>query len=810
MNYNSGEIANILDATLVGVSDYAVSHISIDSRSISNQISKTIFIALSGNIVDGHTYVQSAYDLGVRVFLIDRDVDLPSDAITIKVTNTLKALQHWSAIHRSKFDIPVIAITGSNGKTITKEWLSQLLSKYFNVVKSPKSFNSQIGVPLSVLQMNDTHEVAVFEVGISQANEMIFLEEIIKPTICILTNIGDAHSSGFEGEGLENLERKLKEKSILFKECKELIFYSGDGTKPYILDSLSSIVNNKILCPYSYGLLEENKVRFTFSGETVDLYLPFSDDASIQNTLASVSVMNLLGIKCETIEEDLMHLNRVHMRMETKAGKWNSILINDSYNSDLESLSNAVQYLKQIKATRPIIILSDLEDNEPDNLLYPKVAEILNTIDHILITVGESSQILEKSVPSHTHHYLDTDEVFIKRSGIEGRTILLKGARKYKFEKLFEKFSAQSHSAYLEVDLSSMEHNLSVYASIIPSKAKIMTVIKASAYGSGASELAKHLQHRQVAYMAVAYVDEGIQLRESGIQTPILVLNPDLDQLEEMVTYNLEPEVYSVNQLEHMISYKDQDAQTIFPAIHLKLDTGMHRLGFQKNDFEKLFTLLKEAKLKVASIFSHLSSSDNAIHDAYNLEQIALFEEMSMKLIEVLGYSPIRHFANTAAISRYPQAHYDMVRLGIGLYGIDGHTHTTNQLERVHTLKAKIIQIKSVVKGATVGYNRMHTLQRDSRIAIINIGYADGLMRGSGNGKHKVYLGGKYVPIIGNVCMDLTIIDITDVAAAEVGDDVEIFGKQVDITALAKLNNTIPYELLAGISTRVKKVYVRS
>lgn len=805
MKYTSGDISNLLGATLEGAPDHIVSHISIDSRSLSTHITKTIFIALAGNIVDGHNYVQAAYDVGIRVFLIDKKVKLPFDAITIKVNNTLKSLQKWAAIHRAKFDIPVIAITGSNGKTITKEWLSQLLSKHYNVVKSPKSYNSQIGVPLSVLLMDNTHEVAVFEAGISQPNEMKYLEEIIKPTICVLTNIGDAHSSGFEGEGFVNLERKLKEKSILFKDCKELIYCSGEGSIPNVIDVLKHSIKNDTHRPYSYEILDDGRVKFSFYGKSMNIQMPFSDEASIQNILASISVMSLLGLDITSVEKDLRLLDRLQMRMETKAGRWNSTLINDAYNSDLQSLNNAVQYLKQIKAKKPLIILSDLEDNQSDDLLYLKVAEILNRMDHTLITVGDASQRLEKLVPAHTEHYSDTEQVKVTRSTMEGRTILFKGARKFKFEKLYKRLSAQSHSAYLEIDLSAMEHNLSVYASIIPSATKIMTVVKASAYGSGARELAKHLQHRQVAYMAVAYVDEGIQLREADIHTPILVLTPDLDQLDEMVKHQLEPEVYDIVQLRHIIVHTDCSL-----PIHLKLDTGMHRLGFKQEDLSELCDLLSTSTIKVATVFSHLAASDEPLHNDYTQMQIALYDEMCNQIVSVIGYTPIRHIANTAAISRFSHAHYDMVRLGLGLYGIDGNPKTASRLERVHTLKAKVIQTKLLSMGETVGYNRTHTLERDSRIAIINIGYADGLMRSSGNGKHKVYLHGRYVPIIGNVCMDLTIIDITDVSAAQVGDDVEVFGKKVDITSLAKINNTIPYELLAGMSTRVKKVYVRS
>lgn len=809
MNYTTGDIAYLMDASLNGASDYYITHISIDSRSLITPVARTIFIALEGNIVDGHDYVKAAYDKGVRVFLVHKKISLPIDAITIEVDSTLSALQHWAIKHRDKFDIPIIAITGSNGKTITKEWLSKLLSKHYKVIKSPKSYNSQIGVPLSILRLDDTHEIGIFEAGISQPNEMKYIEKIIQPSICILTNIGDAHSSGFKGEGYSNLKLKLIEKAELFKNANEIIYYSGDGSNPYIINELDHIISQEKRQPYSYRKIDNNKILFEFYGKTIELDLPFYDEASIQNILASLSAMCLLGIDISTLGADLMNLNRLNMRMETKSGKWGSTLINDAYSSDLQSLDNAVQYLKQIKAIKPIIVLSDLEDNEEDDRLYPKVAEILNRIDHILITVGKSSEVLQKLVTSHINHFETTNDVKFNRKIIEGRTILLKGARNYKFEKFYKQLSAQSHSAYMEIDLSAMEHNLSVYASMIPSQTKIMTVVKASAYGSGAKELAKHLQHRQVAYMAVAYVDEGIQLRESGIQTPILVFNPDLDQVEEMINYNLEPEIYSLEQLERIIQDRKQLSSNNLPAIHIKLDTGMHRLGFQKQDLVLLIPLLKEAKLRVASIFSHLASSDNEEHEIHTMNQYDEFVLMANLLSNALEYKPLRHLANTSAITKYPILHLDMVRLGLGLYGIDNDSSTSVNLERVHTLIAKIIQVKKLTKGETVGYNRGHILKRDSRIAIINIGYADGLMRNSGNSRHKVRMKNKLIPIIGNVCMDLSMIDITDISDVKIGDEVEIFGKEVDIRVLADINDTIPYELLAGISTRVKKVYVR-
>lgn len=802
MKYTCGEIANILGVPLRGHSDRLVSLISIDSRSISQNTSQTVFVAIPGNIVDGHKYVQNCYDKNVRVFIVSQEVQLPIDASIIQVDNTLKALQFLASYHRNQFEIPVVSVTGSNGKTIIKEWLSALLSQHLSVIKSPKSYNSQIGVPLSVLEINNTHEVAVFEAGISQVGEMVHLQNILKPTIGIFSNIGDAHSSGFESK-----KEKFNEKAILFSECNSLIYNKNDNELSSLLEEKFSTAK---LHPYSYEFLKNGRVNFSFYGKSMEIELPFYDEASVENLLASISTLCLLGIDIKEIEKDLKSLDRIQMRLETKDGKWGSTLINDAYSSDLQSLENAVQYLQQSQAENPIIILSDLEENQSPELLYPKVAKILNAIEHTLITVGENSNVLARLLDKKPNHYQNIDSITLNKSLIENRTILLKGARKYRFEILQKQLAAQSHSASLEIDLSAMEHNLSVYASMIPDTTKIMTVIKASAYGSGAMELAKHLQHRQVAYMAVAYIDEGIELRKSGISTPILVLNPDLDQLDEMLSHHLEPEVYNLEQLRQIILYSQQEERKIFPPIHIKLDTGMHRLGFRQDELENLIGLLRKSNLKVASIFSHLAASDDAIHEEYSLHQIRHFDELCTVLIEALGYRPLLHIANTAAISRYPSAHYDMVRLGLGLYGIDNKPQTSTRLERVHTLIAKVIQIKSIPTGETVGYNRTHRLTRDSKIAVINIGYADGLMRSSGNGKHDVMIHNQMVPIIGNVCMDLTLLDVTDIETIKIGDPVEIFGKSVDITQLAKVNSTIPYELLAGISTRVKKVYVRS
>lgn len=800
MKYTTQQITEITGGQLIGVEDRVVSEIIIDSRIKPATTNLSTFVALHGNIVDGHQYVQDAYDKGIRVFIIDRQVSLPKDASIILVKDTLSAIQALAKDHRKKFEAPVISITGSNGKTIVKEWLSQLLSYTYEVAKTPKSYNSQVGVPLSIFTIADHHNIAVLEAGISLPNEMSILADIINPDIGIFTNLGDAHDQGFV-----DAAQKFDEKAKLFNSAKSIIYCKNDEQ---LHRRMVNRFDTKILNPYEYNHLGDGSVEYIFNERNMVIQLPYNDKASVENILACISILIILGINTSDIEIKIKTLSRINMRLETKSGIWNSTLINDAYNSDLQSIKNAVDHLTQIKVDDPVIILSDLEDNQPAESLYPQVARLLSRLDNYkIITIGKESAALKKLVPnSHINHFTNVDKVLLERSIISNKVVLLKGARKFGLEKLYQKLSAQSHSASLEIDLTAMEHNLSVYASLLYNDTKIMTIIKASAYGSGAEELAKHLEHRQVAYLAVAYVDEGIQLRAKGITAPIIILNPDIEQIRDLQKYNLEPEVYSLSQLEYISRHINGDIN-----IHLKLDTGMHRLGFMQNDLKDLLEVLEnnKARITVASIFSHLASSGNIDHKKYTERQIALYDEMYGTIVRAIGYKPLRHIANTAAISLYPNAHYDMVRLGLGLYGIESNHSIANRLERVHTLKAKVMQIKSLKKGSAVGYSRSHILKKDSDIAIINIGYADGLMRLSGNSNHHVFVNERHVPIIGSICMDLTIIDVTDVDL-NVGDEVEIFGKNIDIKKLAEASKTIPYEVLARISNRVKKVYVRS
>lgn len=794
MNYTTGDITKIVLGQGTGSGMRVVSRVCIDSRSIDNAES-CLFVALRGNIVDGHDYVKQAYNKGVRSFLLSRKADLSSDVDCIIVKDTLRALQIWAAYHRGRYNISLVAITGSNGKTIIKEWLSQLLSRYRKVVKSPKSYNSQVGVPLSVLQLESYHEVAVFEAGISTSGEMSHLQKILQPSIGIFSNLGDAHDGGFKDR-----DEKFEEKSALFDQCNCLIYHRGDDN---LHTRLSSRFESEILHGYEYQLDHNGEVDFLFYGKSRKLTIPFKDHASIQNVLAAVATMCMLGIDIRHIQQDINQLHRVDQRMVTLTGKWNSLIINDTYSADLESLDNAVTTLRNSDVRSPLIVLSDLMDNMPHETLYLKVADILDKLPDLrLITVGNDSIVLKGHL-SHDHiaHYQNVDAIHLDKALVQDTTVLIKGARAYRMERLVDRLSAQSHTATLEIDMMAMEHNLSVYAGLVPPSCKLMTVIKASAYGSGALQLARNLQHRQVGYMAVANVDEGIQLREGNIKTPIIILNPDFHQIEAILQYNLEPEVYSLEQLRWI-------SQSISHPIriHLKIETGMYRLGLMPEDIDPLLDLLRSNDMiQVASIFSHLAASDTDL--AYTHQQIRRYEESYERITAHMSKKPIRHLANTAAITRYPEAHYDMVRLGIGLYGIDSLLPNTQPLEKVHGLYASVLQIKKILKDETVGYNRAYRLDRDSNIAIVNIGYADGLMRGSGNGKHRVWINGHYAPIIGNICMDLIMVDVTGIEV-DVGDRVEIFGKNVSIEDLANVNDTIPYEVLARISSRVNKKYL--
>ncbi len=803
-----------------------------DSRFLS-QPSKTLFIAIKGERHDGHLFIKELMEKGVKSFIVSEEWAKDNGVLLTKArfwvtANPVKTLQEIAVNHRNQFDIPVIGITGSNGKTIVKEWLSSILQKSKTIVKSPRSYNSQIGVPLSVWQMDSTHEVGIFEAGISQPAEMQSLQEIINPEIGIFTNIGSAHSEGFRSQ-----KQKVTEKLRLFRKAKTLI-YSQDypeldeeiriflkAVNPKI-ELLSWSKNGKGTTTVDISKKDKfSKLNIYWNGEEFNLKVPFVDDASIENAIHCFFASYILLSKeygseeaLKMIQTGLDSLKPIAMRLELKEAINNCYLIDDSYNNDFGGLQMALNFMNQHHINRKkTIILSDvLQSGQPKKELYGKISELLEGAEiEKVIGIGPDF-INHKDLFNNIWTYSSVEE-FLSRHPIQSfqnELILVKGARDFTFEKIVNELTHKVHGTVLEVNLDAVTHNLNYYRSLLPEKTKLMVMVKASAYGSGSTEVASLLQYHRVDYLAVAYTDEGVQLRENGIDLPIMVLNPQPESFKKLIDYKLEPEIYSLGLLKSLIKFIHFNDEPTKPLkIHLKLDTGMKRLGFIKEDVEELLNILhQESCLEVASIFSHLAASDSKKHKDFTLEQINNFEHLSGTLIRQLKDKPLRHIANTAAISNYPQASYDMVRLGIGLYGIDFTDSHQEELQNVASLKTTISQIKKVKKGETVGYSRMGLAKEDMRIATIAIGYADGFDRKLSNGKGQVWINGQLCPIIGNVCMDMSMVDISKVNAEE-GDSVEVFGKQINIFDVAKTLETIPYEILTKIGTRVKRVFFK-
>ncbi len=803
-----------------------------DSRFLS-QPSKTLFIAIKGERHDGHLFIKELMEKGVKSFIVSEEWAKDNGVLLTKArfwvtANPVKTLQEIAVNHRNQFDIPVIGITGSNGKTIVKEWLSSILQKSKTIVKSPRSYNSQIGVPLSVWQMDNTHEVGIFEAGISQPAEMQSLQEIINPEIGIFTNIGSAHSEGFRSQ-----KQKVTEKLRLFRKAKTLI-YSQDypeldeeiriflkAVNPKI-ELLSWSKNGKGTTTVDISKKDKfSKLNIYWNGEEFNLKVPFVDDASIENAIHCFFASYILLSKeygseeaLKMIQTGLDSLKPIAMRLELKEAINNCYLIDDSYNNDFGGLQMALNFMNQHHINRKkTIILSDvLQSGQPKKELYGKISELLEGAEiEKVIGIGPDF-INHKDLFNNIGAYSSVEE-FLSRHPIQSfqnELILVKGARDFTFEKIVNELTHKVHGTVLEVNLDAVTHNLNYYRSLLPEKTKLMVMVKASAYGSGSTEVASLLQYHRVDYLAVAYTDEGVQLRENGIDLPIMVLNPQPESFKKLIDYKLEPEIYSLGLLKSLIKFIHFNEEPAKPLkIHLKLDTGMKRLGFIKDDVEELLNILhQESCLEVASIFSHLAASDSKKHKDFTLEQINNFEHLSGILIKQLKVKPLRHIANTAAISNYPQASYDMVRLGIGLYGIDFTDSHQEELQNVASLKTTISQIKKVKKGETVGYSRMGLAKEDMRIATIAIGYADGFDRKLSNGKGQVWINGQLCPIIGNVCMDMSMVDISKVNAEE-GDSVEVFGKQINIFDVAKTLETIPYEILTKIGTRVKRVFFK-
>lgn len=827
MSYTLSHIANILQTGIEAGRDVSIEHLLIDSRKIVFP-QTSLFFALSGPRRDGHGFIEEVYNRGVRCFVVRKDFHTRRfpDAFFLQVDDVLAALQQLAAYHRSRFNIPVIGITGSNGKTIVKEWLNQLLQHDYNIVRSPRSYNSQIGVPLSVWQINETHTLGIFEAGISVQGEMQRLAQVIKPTFGVLTNIGDAHNEGFESE-----RAKAVEKARLFANAGTLVY--GKESMQHALDPTgkdrSGFLQDVSFFSWSREqpaeLLirsEERKGKQTtlvaiYKDSTLSITIPFADRISIDNAITCWSVLLQMGYANDVIRERMLQLEPVEMRMQLKNAINHSFLLNDSYSNDLSSLDLAMDYLQQQAGqSRTTLILSDvLQSGQYDEALYRDIAAQLAVRGiHRFIGIGAAlmhyRQLFAEIEGLETQFFHSTEEFLQHAAAISFKDeyILLKGARVFEFERISALLEQQVHQTVLEIDLSAMVHNIKEYQKHLRPATKVMAMVKAFSYGSGSAEVARVLQFHKVDYLAVAYADEGVELRKAGISLPIMVMNADSATFDALVTYDLEPEIYSFPIYYAFDQYLKQQAIQQFP-VHIKFNTGMNRLGFEPADAATLGDLIKHnASMAVKSVFSHLVASESAVHDGFTQEQVRLYESACAGLQERLGYRFIRHIANSAAIFRWPQYQFDMVRLGIGLYGVDSADGHGLSLQTVGTLRSTVAQVRAVQAGDTVGYGRKGQVHRDSLIATIRIGYADGFGRELGNGKGSVYINGKRALVIGNVCMDMTMIDVTDVPGVKEGDTVEIFGKHLPVQEVAQAAGTIAYEIMTGISQRVKRVYL--
>ena len=820
MRYTIENVTALIGARRFGHSATRVEWLLTDSRSLVFP-ETTLFFALRTKVGDGHRYVADLYRRGVRNFVVgtlpaEHETAFP-DANFLQVMSPLKALQRLAERHREEHDIPVIGVTGSNGKTVVKEWLYQLLSPTLHVTRSPKSYNSQVGVPLSVCLLGEHSEIGIFEAGISQPGEMAALRAIIQPTIGVMTNIGPAHQENFE-----SVEEKCHEKLSLFQDAKVLVYCADDAVvDECVATSLlrgerlawSRQNPSAALFVSAVETLERGtRITYRFHGAEAAMTIPFTDDASTVNCIHCLAVLLSLNFSAEEIASRMKRLEPVAMRLEVIQGVRNCTLINDTYNSDAASLDIALDFMArrpEIQNKQKVLILSDMfQTGLPATELYAKVAELLNrrAIDHF---IGVGPEI------SHAHSLFLMKKSFfpsgeaLADSGLldtlHDSLVLIKGSRPFGFEKITAALSLRVHETTLHVNLDALAGNLNYYRSFMKPETKMVCMVKASAYGAGSVEVAKTLQDRGVNYLAVAVADEGAELRRAGITAGIIVMNPEMTAFKTLFDYELEPEVYNFKLLDALIKAAEKEGIQGFP-VHIKLDTGMHRLGFDPRlDLPALIDRLHhQTSVIPRSVFSHFVGSDSPDFDDFSARQFALFDEASKTLQAAFPHKILRHICNSAGIERFPERHLDMVRLGLGLYGIDPIDNRS--LQNVTTLRTTILQIRECPKGDSVGYSRRTVLERDSRIAAIPIGYADGLNRHLGNRRGYCLVNGQRADYVGNICMDVCMIDVTDTDCRE-GDTVEIFGDNLPPAELARLLDTIPYEILTSVSDRVKRIY---
>ena len=813
------QISKIIGGKLFAGNNSTITTISIDSRTVYDTES-CIFFALKTERNDGHRYIKDLIQKGVKAFVVSEivpELENGKDVDSILVGDTLQALQRLAAWHRSQFDIPVVGITGSNGKTIVKEWLYELLQEK-SVIRSPKSYNSQVGVPLSVWNLNAMHQMGIFEAGISKPGEMHFLAEIIKPTVGIFTNIGEAHQENFRSK-----QEKLLEKLLLFKSCNTLVYCLDQewfGVNPeVVLRGVSMVPWSFLEQSAALYFVKSNVGAFTrietrWSGNNYAIDLPFQDTTSVENACHCLAFILSQGLASEMVLDGFAKLQPIAMRLEIKEGVNGSLVINDYYNSDINSLQIALGFLNH-HATKPYkqktLILSDIQQSGiSDELLYAEVSRLLklNGIER-LIGIGSRMRKFAGYFDSTSVFWETTDQYldFVQPDHFRSACVLLKGARDFHFERISSVLQKKYHQTVLEIDLNKLVDNLNVFRSLIRPETKVMVMVKAFSYGSGLAEIARVLQFHKVDYLAVAVADEGIELRQAGIDVPIIVMNPEEHSFENMIEFRLEPNLYSLEIFESFRKVLQQHAVIGYP-VHIKLDTGMHRLGFDSAEkVEPLANLLAvQEQMIVRSVFSHLAGADEAVHDEFTLSQIDHFRELSSIITAKLPYKITRHILNSAGIERFAEFQFEMVRLGIGLYGVSACGN--QQIKSISRLKTSISQIRKVESGQTVGYGRKGKVEAEAEIAVLPIGYADGYDRRLSNGVGKVYLNGGLAPVIGNICMDMCMIDVTGLQA-NVGDEVELMGENIRVSDIAQNIGTIPYEILTGISQRVKRVYIQ-
>ena len=813
MKLSVQKCCSLLQAEYNGLpTDVTIDSIVIDSRSLQNSAT-TLFFALEGPNNDAHDYIQELISKGVQYFVVNHiSENCEGKANFLVVKNTLTALQEVASYYRSLFDFPIIGITGSNGKTIVKEWLNFLLSPDYSIIRSPKSYNSQVGVPLSVIGINEQHNFGIFEAGISTVSEMEKLATIIRPTIGVLTNIGSAHDEGFA-----NTAEKIKEKLQLFKQAQILIYPKNEAIDAQISPELKT-VSWSFSDPKAAVLVTKKQqgvhtqLQFTSPTITFDILIPFQDDASIENAISCTLVLLYLKYDAQTIQHRMAQLYPVEMRLKLKDGINNCTLIDDSYSADFQSLKIALDFLEsQKQSVKKTIILSDIFQSGLTNAeLYARVAQLIvaNNISRVIGIGNTISQFKNQfdncSTFENTAEFLSQ----IEQLNFDAATMLINGARSFHYEKIVSALEEKTHETVLEVNLNAISHNLNYYKSKLKPTTKMMVMVKAFGYGSGGFEIAKLLEHHKVDYLGVAFADEGISLKNAGIQLPIMVLNPEATSFSAIIHHQLEPEIYSMKGLKAFLKIAEQKKVQQFP-IHIKLDTGMHRLGFEANAIPELIATLKDnPRVVVKSILSHMATSDAEEHKAFSITQIRLFDDLSNQVIQALNIQPIRHILNTSGISNFPEGQYDMVRLGIGLYGVSNDTNEQKYLENVSTLKSVISQIRTIPAGDSVGYGRRFMAHEPTTVATIPIGYADGISRLWGNEVGYVTINQHKAPILGSVCMDMLMVNVSGIDCAE-GDPVVVFGESPTVMEIAQKTQTIPYEILTSISQRVKRVFYR-